>query len=474
MAGFDIGGLAGLVPGGAQFTRIAGDVLDIGKALLGVPAEQAKPAAQPPAANDAFQPAAQQQGAAAGGGNQQITQALNQIMQVLTELTNLLGGKGNQQQQAVGTGGAGAPAQQGGAAPAGGAAPQGGAAPAGGAAPQGGAAPTAGAQAQGGVNGNLALHGTGLILQGMGELLQAISQGGPSVGQPDPAQSGGVSTSAGSSAVTTSGGYKIESTGPTAWEITGPDGKKTKIDGDPHVHEGDGQNWDFKKDSTFVLGDGTRINVGTKDLGNGTSVSDKLEIMQNGQRAVMTGLADGKGKVETVDRGAEQLHTDQTFVMGKETDDWAIGGKEILGNDGGVDKFKTGNTLDTTQAAAQAGAAAGAAAGGANGAGGAAPAGGAQQQGGLAGLLQQIQQIIAGLTGQGAAQAQPAQGAGGAAPAQQPAQNQPAQGANNAQQTQQQKPADVLSQLLTSIVGMLQALLPLLTQGLGKGGPVAG
>src|SRR5262245_44654538 len=111
---FDIGGL---LPGGAQFNRIAGDVLDIGAALLGLPGNQPAAAqAQAPAQQaDLFQPAngpGTQQPAPAGGGNQQITQALNSILSVLTELTKLLGGGAGQgQQPAVGTGGgAGQPA----------------------------------------------------------------------------------------------------------------------------------------------------------------------------------------------------------------------------------------------------------------------------------------------------------------------------------------------------------------------------
>ena len=67
--------------------------------------------------------------------------------------------------------------------------------------------------------------------------------------------------------VTTPGGYKVQTLGPCEWKITGPDGKTTRVHGDPHVDEGDGGKWDFKRDSTFMLGDGTRINVSTKPAG---------------------------------------------------------------------------------------------------------------------------------------------------------------------------------------------------------------
>ena len=71
-------------------------------------------------------------------------------------------------------------------------------------------------------------------------------------------------------------------------EITGPDGQSSEIWGDPHVREKDKDgkvigNWDFKKDSTFVLGDGTKINVSTKPYNNMT-VTTGLEILEGRRR----------------------------------------------------------------------------------------------------------------------------------------------------------------------------------------------
>src|SRR4051812_11209965 len=43
----------------------------------------------------------------------------------------------------------------------------------------------------------------------------------------------------------TPGGYTIESCGNSEWKITGPDGKCTRVWGDPHVAESDGGKWDF-------------------------------------------------------------------------------------------------------------------------------------------------------------------------------------------------------------------------------------
>ena len=60
---------------------------------------------------------------------------------------------------------------------------------------------------------------------------------------------------AGMVAVRTRDGYMIRAEGKEhAWTITGPDGKTTRIWGDPHVYESDGNKWDFKTRSTFAFG----------------------------------------------------------------------------------------------------------------------------------------------------------------------------------------------------------------------------
>ena len=457
---FDLAGLGNLLPGGQAFNRIAGDITDIATTLGGVlgggaPAAQQPAVAQRPA--DQFQAPAVAQQPAPQGGPAQFGAAINQILQTLTQITNLLqqltgkggqaAGQGQAQAPAVGVGNGGAaPGQVGGQAPAGGQNAVGGGQPQ----VQGGQG-TVQPQPQGGVDTNLLIHGAGTTLVGIGEMLQAISgsRGAGQPGTPNPGDAGGLSCSADSKVVTTSGGYQVKCEGANAWSVTGPDGKPVKVDGDPHVHQANG-NFDFKKDSSFVLPDGTRINCKTKDLGNGTSVSDQLEITNNGQRAVMD-VSKGDGKVTQVDKAPEQFHTDQVFTMGADGN-FGINGKTITGNDGGPDKFKTGGDQQLTQQA-QAGAQANAAAG----AGGAAP-----QQGGLQGLMQTIQNILAGLGGLGGAQ-QPAQGTAAPTGGQAPAQNQPAaQQPAATQPAQQARPQDVVAQLLQAIVGMLNALLPLL------------
>ena len=152
------------------------------------------------------------------------------------------------------------------------------------------------------------------------------------------------------SAVTTAGGYKIEATGQFEWKITGPDGKTTRVWGDPHVAEGDGGKWDFKRNSTFVLGDGTRINVSTVPYGNnGMTVTAGLEIISGNDRVTVSGIDKGKGVVGQITHdGFAHVNTfggSDVFVMGRETDDWSFQGREIVGSENGGESFKLGGNL---------------------------------------------------------------------------------------------------------------------------------
>ncbi len=149
--------------------------------------------------------------------------------------------------------------------------------------------------------------------------------------------------------VTTPGGYKIESTGKFDWKITGPDGKVTEVQGDPHVREGDGGKWDFKRNSTFVLGDGTRVNVTTTPYGNGATVTQGLEIISGNDRVTISEMDKGKGKISDITEDgfshSNSFGGNDVFVMGTETDDWSFQGKEVIGSNNGGDSFKLGNDL---------------------------------------------------------------------------------------------------------------------------------
>jgi hypothetical protein len=152
------------------------------------------------------------------------------------------------------------------------------------------------------------------------------------------------------SVITTPGGYKIEATGQFEWAITGPDGKTTRVWGDPHVAEGDGGTWDFKRNSTFVLGDGTRINVTTAPYGsNGMTVTAGLEIISGNDRVTVSGIDKGKGVVgQVTPDGYAHSNTfggNDVFVMGRETDDWSFRGREITGSTNGGESFKLGDNL---------------------------------------------------------------------------------------------------------------------------------
>ncbi|HVF56632.1 MAG TPA: DUF1521 domain-containing protein [Pyrinomonadaceae bacterium] len=152
--------------------------------------------------------------------------------------------------------------------------------------------------------------------------------------------------------IDTPGGYRIEMVGQYEWKITGPDGKSTRVWGDPHVDEGDregGNDWDFKRNSTFVLGDGTRVNVRTVPGGaEGMTVTGSLEIISGNDRVVVTGIDAGKGQIGPVTQdGFEHVNSFQgdVFVMGGEADDWSYQGREITGSEKGGDALKTGGAI---------------------------------------------------------------------------------------------------------------------------------
>lgn len=153
-------------------------------------------------------------------------------------------------------------------------------------------------------------------------------------------------------AILTPGGYKIEMIGQYEWKITGPDGKWTRIWGDPHVDEGDrdgATDWDFKRDSIFMLPDGTQINVTTVPGGvPGMTVTGQLEIINGVDRVVVTDIDKGVGRIGTITQDGH-LYRDRfkgdIFRMGRESDDWSFEGREIVGSENGGESFKLGGEL---------------------------------------------------------------------------------------------------------------------------------
>jgi hypothetical protein len=124
-----------------------------------------------------------------------------------------------------------------------------------------------------------------------------------------------------------------------AWTITGPEGKTTRIFGDPHVFESDGTRWDFTKQATFVFGR-NKATVEVVPAGNGTTLSRQVTIYSGDQRATIGGidtnrpallalahdgrphddaLSDGSIYVRRVAAGGEswtKKTTGRSFVMG--------------------------------------------------------------------------------------------------------------------------------------------------------------
>jgi hypothetical protein len=152
--------------------------------------------------------------------------------------------------------------------------------------------------------------------------------------------------------ITTPGGYKIEQLGQFEWKVSGPDGKSTRVWGDPHVDESDGGKFDFKRNTTFELPDGTHIHVTTKPWGNsGMTVTGQLNIVNGDDHVAVTDIDKGKGKVGQPDKNGwdeycnfKAFNTD-TLRMGKETDDWTFQGREVIGDHNGGESFKLGNYI---------------------------------------------------------------------------------------------------------------------------------
>ena len=164
------------------------------------------------------------------------------------------------------------------------------------------------------------LEAAGNFLGGMQRLNEQLAQTGAQqpapVSMPSPSDS---THPAGSlqvkdNVVTTPGGYKIEMLGQFEWKITDKEGHSTRIWGDPHVDEGDREgtvDWDFKRDTTFVLGDGTRINVKTVPWGSsGMTVTGSLDIISGNDFVRIIDVDKGVGKIGTVTQDGYQRTND--------------------------------------------------------------------------------------------------------------------------------------------------------------------
>jgi hypothetical protein len=154
--------------------------------------------------------------------------------------------------------------------------------------------------------------------------------------------------------ITTPGGYTIEQIGQFEWKVTGPDKKETRVWGDPHVEESDGGKWDFKKNSEFLLGDGTRICVTCKPYGNGATVTGELDIVNADSHVKVTDIDKGKGKVGDVTFDGDDAlfkfnkNGADHITMGATTADWNFENREIIGSENQGEKLKTRDQAGTS------------------------------------------------------------------------------------------------------------------------------
>lgn len=97
--------------------------------------------------------------------------------------------------------------------------------------------------------------------------------------------------------VRTSDGYVVRAEGTeAAWTIAAPDGKKTRIFGQPHVRENDGDSWQFKHRGTFVFG-ANKVTVETVPLSNGATVSSRITLYNGGERVTIGGIDKNKPNI---------------------------------------------------------------------------------------------------------------------------------------------------------------------------------
>ena len=110
--------------------------------------------------------------------------------------------------------------------------------------------------------------------------------------------------------VRTPDGYVVKAEGKEqAWSITGPDGKTTRIWGDPHVVESDGDRWDFKERGSFIFG-ANKITAETVPAGNGQTLSYRLTVYSGNERVTVGGINTNKPVIVAVGQDGKQ-HDDQ-------------------------------------------------------------------------------------------------------------------------------------------------------------------
>ena len=93
----------------------------------------------------------------------------------------------------------------------------------------------------------------------------------------------------------TEDGYQVTFPGTQeSFLITGPNGKTTKIWGDPHVTESDGDQWDFKSQSSFLFGNNKITVETTTKPGYGLTFSKTVTVYNGQMHFSLTGIDENK------------------------------------------------------------------------------------------------------------------------------------------------------------------------------------
>jgi hypothetical protein len=125
-----------------------------------------------------------------------------------------------------------------------------------------------------------------------------------------------------------------------AWTISGPDGFATRIWGDPHVSESDGDTWDFLKQSTFIFGK-NKVTVEVVPAQNGMTYSSRISVYSGDDRVTISGIETNKPTIDAVARDGEQhdaqLSDGDIFTRGNNTrgESWSKnvdGKKDVMGH----------------------------------------------------------------------------------------------------------------------------------------------
>jgi hypothetical protein len=120
---------------------------------------------------------------------------------------------------------------------------------------------------------------------------------------------------AGMIAVRTLDGFTVRAEGrDQAWSITGPDGRATRIWGDPHVTESDGDKWDFINRATFMFGR-NKATVEVVPAGNGQTLSARVTVYSDHERVTIDGI--DKDQPSIISASTDGLQHDAALADGE-------------------------------------------------------------------------------------------------------------------------------------------------------------